>query len=286
MSAILLLLSGASLCFAQQPAAEPKPAQPPAAPAPAQPEPASPYNDGQVSVGLFYWMGPNRTHVRTGALATGNSDLNLPRKSVQVPGVVLTLPAGTHHALRFSYFRANRTVNTNAPAELSIFGVGYRPGDYLAVGYKLENAKISLDYLSWPFPVADRKFRVKTLWEAQYVSVKSTFNAPLNPLEDEEGTAQAWDTKGTNWFLYPSLGMGAQYVANRNFRWEAKGSGFVWPGRPALWDAETFVAIRGGRIELNVGAKAFHFRTSTKQELFWRGTLMGGFVGLRWYPKL
>jgi hypothetical protein len=41
--------------------------------------------------------------------------------------------------------------------------------------------------------------------------------------------------------------------------------------------------IAPGRLELRAGAKGFIFRTSPKSDYFFRGTLGGAFVGLRWY---
>jgi hypothetical protein len=288
----LLSLSGGLQVYAQQPAAAPQPVQqqPQQQPAPAAAadeveRPLS--SDGVPSVALFYWLTPSRPAMRTGKAAIENSSANLtfPREQIYAPGAMVSLPAGGLHTLRVSYFRTRGQGNTNAGENLAIFGVGYAANDYLSIGYTLENAKLSLDYLSWPFPVrGSQRFRVKTLWEVQYTSISTRLDAPLKPIQDENGDPIFNDGQGKSWFIYPTLGMGVQHLVTKGFRWEAKGSGFGLPGRAAIWDADAHLAYRHGKFEVMVGAKAFHFKTSPKQELYLRNTLSGGYVGLRWYP--
>jgi hypothetical protein len=79
--------------------------------------------------------------------------------------------------------------------------------------------------------------------------------------------------------------LGVEYFISRNFRFETKGSGFYFPGRGNTWDADAAFAYRKGQWEINFGGRAFHFKTSPKNEEFYKGTLPGAFVGMRWYPK-
>lgn len=295
----LLSLPGGLQLHAQQPAAEAQAIQQKPAPAPAAvpdegERPLS--SDGQASLALYYWLTPNRPVMRTGAAAAEGitSNLTFPRENVYAPGAVLSLPAGGDHTLRVSYFRTRGQGNTTAGENGAVFGVGIASGDYLNLGYTLENAKISLDYLSWPFPVrSSQRFRVKTFWELQYTAITTRLDVPFkittdengNPLTDDDGNVIFKDGQGKNWFVYPSLGMGIEHLVTRNFRWEAKASGFGLPGRSTIWDADAGFAYRSGNFEVMVGAKAFHFKTSPKQELFLRSTLAGGYVGFRWYPQ-
>jgi hypothetical protein len=64
-----------------------------------------------------------------------------------------------------------------------------------------------------------------------------------------------------------------------------KGSGFAFPHRAALWDTEGFLAYRSGSFELDIGAKAFHFKTSPARPEYVFATIPGAYVGIRWYPK-
>ncbi len=243
---------------------------------------------------LYYWMSPTRPAIRTGDAATAPANLTYSRKTVQSPGVILSIPAGGLHTLRLSYFRTRGTGNTTAGENSALFAVGMSPGDYVSLGYTLENAKVSFDFLSWPFPLKNsQRFRIKTLWEVQYTAVTTTLDVPFkvitdaegNQLTDDSGNPVYKDGKGKSWFVYPTLGMGIEHSLTHNLRWEAKASGFAFPGRAAIWDADVMLAFRKGPIEVMAGAKGFHYKTSPKQEYFVKSTLSGGFVGLRWYLK-
>jgi hypothetical protein len=52
-----------------------------------------------------------------------------------------------------------------------------------------------------------------------------------------------------------------------------------------VWDADTSANLRYGHIELRVGAKGFHFKTSTKADFYDHGTAASAFVGVRWYSQ-
>ena len=89
----------------------------------------------------------------------------------------------------------------------------------------------------------------------------------------------------TNWFIYPSFGVGIEEMLSKHARFEAKTSGFAFPHRATVWDAEALLAYRMGPIELFAGGGAFYFKTSPKQENYVRAMLSGAFAGIRWYPK-
>ena len=55
------------------------------------------------------------------------------------------------------------------------------------------------------------------------------------------------------------------------------------PHRWHLLDSDASIGYRTGHFELRAGAKAFIFRTSPKADYFYRGTMGGVFVGIRWY---
>ena len=254
----------------------------------------SPYDtgDGQFAVKLLYWYNPANLQMKTGQDAGLNvvSAVTFEGKNKPTPGAEISLPAGKLNSIRISYFRMQKGGNTRAPNipasdQLVIWSAGFNPGDYLATSYTLQNAKISLDYLSWPFPVKDSRFRFKTLWEVQYTTIKSSVDAPFAPTTDASGNALTTSGSGSRWFIWPSLGAGIEYAVSKHFRFEAKGSGFALPHRSQLWDAEAFFAYRAGAIEIDFGGKAFHFRTSPKRAEYFEATLPGAYIGIRWYPK-
>ena len=276
---------------AQQPA--PAPAQQPAPPPAQQPKPAAaraqavPYydtSDGFFSLAGYYWFTKDSLTMYTGDAAPAGqapSDLHYPGKTNYTPGVIVSFPAGANNCIRASYFRTTGSGTTVADKALNFFGTDYPAGTQLNPSYTLQNVKLSLDFLSWPFPLEDRRFRFKTLWEVQYTSIQTTIHAPA--LEAADSTLNP--AVKTNWFIYPSFGVGIEEMLSKHARFEGKASGFGLPGHSTLWDAEGELAYKMGAIEIFAGGKAFHFKTSPGQENYVFATLSGAFAGIRWYPK-
>src|SRR5581483_3134382 len=109
-------------------------------------------SDGTLSVGAFYWLNPTNPVMRSGRAASSTSDpanLDYPGTSKPSPGVVVSLPAGHENTLRLSYFQTSGHGDLVAGQNLAFFATGYSAGDYLNTRYKIQNVKLSLDYLSW-----------------------------------------------------------------------------------------------------------------------------------------
>lgn len=271
--------------------AEPPPLTPQTAPKPAATEEQYETSDGRTSVRLFYWYNPTNPRMFTGKGSPTNVDstLKFEGDSKPSPGAELSFPAGRFNTIRVSYFRTQGAGNTRAvtppfgKGEL-IWGANLNPGDLVSASYTLQNAKASLDYTSWPFPVNNGRFRIKTLWEVQYTTIRSGVIAPFAPTTDASGNGIQTAGTGSKWFIWPSLGMGIEWMLAKHFRFELKGSGFGIPHRAALWDAEAFFAYKSGSWELDFGGKAFHFKTSPKAEEYFRATLPGAYIGIRWFP--
>jgi hypothetical protein len=249
-------------------------------------------SDGKTSIQLLYWYNPTHPKMLTGKGADPgvDTDLNFGGTSKPSPGGEIAFPIGKYHTLRLSYFRTQGSGDTTAGSlptgkGFAVWSALFNPGDRLNTTYTLQNGKISLDYTSWPFPVSNARFRVKTLWEVQYTTIKSSVNAPFSPQTDASGNAIQTYGSGSNWFISPTIGLGVEYMATKHFRFEAKGSGFAFPHRWAIADGEAFFAYKAGQIEVDFGAKAFYFKTSPKRAEYIHATLPGAFVGIRWYPK-
>jgi hypothetical protein len=271
----------------QQPTNPPAPQQQPAsAPSGSLERPST--GDAQVSLELSYWLTRGTPNLRGGAgdtnLFPGN--LNYPGTSKATPGIVLRFPAGRENTLRFSYFRTQGDGSSVEGNTVALFGTSYAPGDYLATRYKVQDAKISWDYLSFPFPVDPARFRLKTLWGVEYTSIQTSIDAPLKVAAvDSTGAPISNTATGTRWFIYPSLGLGIEKALGR-IRFEGSASGFAFPHRSVVWDAEGSAVYRMGRFELVAGLKAFHFKTSPQKDQYLYATLSGAYVGMRWYPKM
>ncbi len=248
--------------------------------------PEEPYiiEDGGLSIEPIYWFNRAQPTLNGGATTTGFSNLSYPGHANRGLGGVLTIPAGRSNSLRFSYFRIQGNANTTETQNVTIFGEGFSPGDYLAARYTLQNAKISWDYLSYTWYKPSGKIRLKTLYEVQYTNIATTAFAPLKPqTTDASGNIDTNSTSGSKNLIYPSLGVEFEQAIGRHFRWEAKGSGFGLPHRADIWDAEVSIAIRVRQIEILGGEKAFHFKTSPKGDQYFVDTLSGPYVGVRYY---
>jgi hypothetical protein len=284
----------------QQPAPAQEPQQQPPAEATPQPEtrrltlPPPPPREGDVrmpgeagySVGFTGWLpvGTNYTDKGHAADFTGLSKLELAGKSKGAPGVEIGIAAGLHNSIHVSYFQSKQSGTTTAPNDLVIFSQAYSKGDELTTNGKLSDIKLSYEYLTWPYPVGGRHFRLKTLWQVQYIAMKYVYDAPIkSSTPDSAGNFTSYSTIGSKGYVTPAFGLGVHEYASRNFRFEANFSGFWLPHRWQLLDSDAAIAYRAGHFELRGGVKAFLFRTSPKSDYFYSGTLGGVFVGVRWY---
>jgi hypothetical protein len=237
-------------------------------------------------VGITGWLPIGQSWVDKGHAAsfTDPSKLQLAGKSKGAFGAEIGIAAGLHNSVRVSFFQSKLSGATTAPQETVIFTQTYNAGDQLSTDAKLSDYKLSYEYLTWPYPVEARHFRLKTLWQVQYITMKGNFDAPIrSATPDASGTLTSYTATGSKNFVTPAIGLGVHEYATRNFRFEANVSGFMLPHRWHLVDSDATIAYRAGRLELRAGAKAFLFRTSPKSDYFYRGTVGGAFVGLRWY---
>ena len=171
-----------------------------------------------------------------------------------------------------------------APTDLVVFGQTFSAGEPMTTNAKLSDVKISYEYLTWPYPVERHHFRLKTLWQMQYVTMRTFFDDPIkSATPDVNGNITSIAVLGSKSFFTPAFGIGVHEYASRNLHFEADISGFAWPHRFQLVDSEATMGYRVGKIDVRGGFKFFHFRTSPKQDYFYRGTLSGVFVGVRWH---
>lgn len=276
---------------AQQHGRIPEPPPPP----PKVPDVRRPGESG-LFIGLSAWM-PTEQPIfdrGSGAVFTGNSRLTMQGKPKYAENIEVGVAAGLHNSIRLSFNTMHASGDFTAPADLVAWGLGYPAGTYVSTNYKFVNAKLSFEYLTWPYPVGSRKFRLKTLWQVQYTSVVSTFDAPKNYydslgnllIDPSTGNPISLVGAGTRYFISPTLGLGAHYYSSRHVRFEVNASGFAVPHHWTIWDTDASVNLRVlGHVELRVGAKAFHFKTSPSAEFFLRGTMASAFVGVRWYSN-
>lgn len=298
-SAVIAFLTLPAMCqVPAQPPATPA-ARTPAAPAPAQPaktqaaqptaaqgqQPAVPdYPEPRtLTIGAFYWLtGPGtRPSIYTGSQALDYETLTGLGKPHRSPGIEASIPITRTGELHFEYIRTKGDGNQLAPATTDVFGTTITQGDYLATQYQMQRAKLYLDDLLFPhkFPVA--RFRVKSLWEVQWVQIKTTADAPY---VDNTGVQET--ATGTKQIVFPTFGLAAEYALTRHILLRADASGFGLPHKADLADANATISYRLGSWEIVAGGKAFHFKTSPNSTEYISATMAGAFVGLRWHWSL
>ena len=284
---------------AQVPEGTPTPApQPPETPAPQQrtsiiqaPPPLPKFPDVQMPgetgyfAGVIGWLPYGTPYVNKGHTASfsGLSLLHLPGTPRITPSAEIGLALGLHNSLTLSYFSTRASGSIIAPTPLVLFTQSYTKGDRLTTTDKVQDVKLSFAYLTWPYPVESRHFRLRTLWQVHYLSVRSNYDDPVrSATADSSGNLTSYATTGSKQIISPAVGLGLTGYASRNFRIELNVAGFDIPHHFAMGDADAFAAYRVGRIEIRVGAKGLYFKTSPQADFYFRGRPIGAFVGLRW----
>jgi hypothetical protein len=197
-------------------------------------------------------------------------------KSKGAPGAEIGIAAGLHNSIRISYFNSKLSGTTTAPNDLVIFSQGYLKGDQLTTNAKLSDYKISYEYLTWPYPVGGRHFRLKTLWQVQYITLKTIFDAPIkSSTPDSSGAYTDYSTIGSKSYITPAFGLGFHEYATRNFRLEANLSGFWLPHRFNLVDSDATVADDESYLAAAYNTGEFTLRIPYK----YRGAASGCFQG-------
>ncbi len=200
---------------------------------------------------------------------------------------------GLHNSLVVSGFNTRAAGDFTSPSTLTLWSQTYDQGVLISTNYHLQELKFSYEYLTWPYPVESRHFRLKTLWQVQYVNISTGFDAPLlpvtgpsgGPLIGSNGSPVSYQAAGSRWFFSPTLGLGVTEYLAKFIRLEVNGSGFAIPRHWTIWDTDASLNLRFGHFELGGGVRAFHVKTSTSGPFYVRGTLIVPQVALRWYSK-
>lgn len=268
---------------AQQPPQAPPPGPPgQQAPTPPPLPPKVPdvlrQDEGTLSLEGFGWLplGHPSFNSGQGTTSTEASNATLEGRAKATWGAALRIPAVAHNTVRLSYFQTHASGNFTAGTDLNLWSSGYHAGDYISTDYRLRAFTLSFDFLTWPYPVRNRRFRLKTLWQFQYANVHSAFDAPLSTNAPTPGM-------GSKSIYWPAFGLGVTEYLSGNFRLEALGSGFAIPSHSAIADAEANIAYKFGRLEFRAGGKLYYFRTTPQGDFYMKGLLAGGFAGLRFY---
>jgi hypothetical protein len=238
-----------------------------------------------ITVGVFYWLtipgsGPN---LIGGQAATGFETLDHFGKEHFAPGIEVVVPITRTGELHAEGFLAKGDGSQTAPAATTVYSTSYNKGDGLNTQYQITSGKLYLDDLLYPYKFPVSKFRLKSLWEVQYIGVKGTIDAPLKPTTDAAGNAVTTTGTGSNNIIFPTFGLAAEYAISPHVLLRADASGFGLPHRAELYDAEGTVSYRRDKLEFRAGVKLLHFKTSPQKEEYVTDTLSGGFIGIRYH---
>jgi hypothetical protein len=281
MLAVCLLVESA-MGQAPEPQSTPSPtATPPNAPPPqatrttrAVPNiPDDPFNTW--AFGLNYWLNTGPSD-----LLPGSQSANPPAQHLMLAGAnkksfgfTFIAPAGKYNRLEFTGFQAKASGTSIAPVDVTYFGQTYPAGDTLLSDYRVRAFKVSYNYLTYPAPPTS-KFRLKALFELQYVSSNVSVSAPLDLF--------TLPASGSRHIFVPTFGLGSDIVPSRAFHLELKGSGWALPGKSLIIDGEANGLVRVSRLEIVAGAKFYRYRTSPNNDQFVQGRFFGPQVGLRY----
>lgn len=269
------------------PPTEPTPQQTPA-PTAAPPEISPDDPDNGEPVTAYFWKTSGSTILHPGVqtytnTATGinyeaavGPTLPLPNFSSISPAGMVSMPAGKFNHLELSYFQADGSGGYITPVALDIFGVAYGPNTLMSNTYRVRNANLTWNYLTWPSPPEDSKFRFRTLYGFNYTRVDAVLDSPLNTNPNfTPGT-------GNKQIFYPDFGVAGEYIPSKHLFIEGRAWGFALPQHADIGDLEANVVGRLGHIEIFAGYKMFHFKTSKRSDQYFLGTIKGPMAGVRW----
>ena len=281
----ILTIGSTSLLIAQQPAPSP-PVAPVPAPAPASapaPTVETPNPDQAWSIELFYWLTRANPTEIGGAGATDYETVGSIGPSQGSPGLETSLPLTANDVLQFSFFQMRGHGASIASQALDVYGSSFPAGEYLTNQYRVRSAKVSFEDFLYPYPNHTAKLRFKTLWEAQYVQITSRTDAPLDTTTDSTtGIVSYPSTTGSHQVFLPTFGAAMQYAASSRLSVEVRASAFGIPHHTDLVDSEASAAYRIGPVQIVAGGRFFEFKTSPQGEEYYRSTIFGALVGLRY----
>jgi hypothetical protein len=273
----------------------PQTAQPPQTPsttqtpnpasAPPPPLPPDEYkNLSEISVELYYWMQTSHPQMRPGKAnidgdsPTLGSGINLLGPSKGAEGILVSAPAGRANHLEFEYFQEKQSGNEIAPINLILFGQGFLQGDLLASTTKIQHARVSWSYLTYPDPPGIHKFRFRTLYGVEYTSMTARFDAPAD--------LNAAPIEASRSIIFPTFGASVEYHFSKRALIEAKAEGFAWPHKAVQGDADARIALKlFKQLDLVLGGRYFYFKTNPEKDYYLKSSMFGPYGGLRWTFK-
>ncbi|HVW09153.1 MAG TPA: hypothetical protein VHC90_11260 [Bryobacteraceae bacterium] len=273
--------------FAQQPSGDvqrvqtPVSAPPSAAKEPDYPDPRS-FFLGVSGLAVTQYSGPD---IRGGVPAEQSQiyeslyNIGKPSRYVfEAEGGIPITRTGMLYA-EFERFHGDSTqILTRSPY---IDSIQFNTGDVMRSSFQFTTGRIYLDDLLFPhkFPVA--RLRFKSIWGIRYISAQNTVISPTE--DDVSGVPGSSFGVGTEYILYPEFGLGMEYALTKHSLFHVDSEGFAFPHRAVMGEGNATYSWRHQNLELLMGVKFLHFKTSPQKEEYMLGTWTTPFVGVRWY---
>lgn len=236
-------------------------------------------------IGIWGWgtIPGNGPDLVGGKAATAFGTLDHLGKDHVTPGIEIAIPITRTGELHAEGFLSKGDGTQTAPADTTVFATTYNKGDFLSTAYQITSAKLYLDDLLYPYKFPVSKFRLKSLWEVQWLAVNSVIDAPLRGSTDSSGNPLNNAVSGSRTIIIPTFGIAAEYAISPHVLLRAAGSGFGLPHKSELWDAEGTISYRHKQWEVRGGFKITHFKTNPQKDEYVEGMVDGGFIGIRYH---
>lgn len=265
--------------LAQTPA--PSTAAAPAAKVPDYPDPRT-IVFGIYGLYSFPSSGPNIV----GGAAASNMDTYENLSAIGAPYRIIPefeagVPVTRTGMLYFEFDRYHGWANQTVNRATYLDGYSFNAADLISSTYHIITMRIYLDDLMFPdkFPVA--RLRFKSIWGLRYISVTDTVDSPTE--DAVAGLPGSSFELGTNFILFPEFGAAMEYAIAPHVLFRVDGAGFAIPHHSDLGETSATLSFRKNNLEVLMGAKMLHFKTSPQKEEYEEGTFMTPFVGIRWH---
>jgi len=231
---------------------------------------------------VLYWLSRTNPKQIGGAAATDYETVGPLGPSQSAPGIEVTLPLTKNDVLLLSAFQLRGRGASIASQALDIYSTSL-PAGFVASQYRVRSVKASFEDFLHPYPNYAAKLRFKTLWEAQYVQVSSRTDAPLDGSTDATtGFVSYPSAPGSHQVFLPTFGIAMLYAVSKHLSLDLRASAFGIPHHADLVDSEATAAYQIGPLQIVAGGRFYQFKSSPQGEEYYKGSIAGALVGLRW----
>jgi len=234
--------------------------------------------------GLYSFTG-NGPNILGGKIAADagvyESLYGLGRPYKLVPEFEVGMPVTRTGMLYFEFDRFRGSTSQTLPQASFIDNYSFLNSDEISSAYHIVTARIYLDDLLYPhkFPVA--KLRFRSIWGIRYIGLTDTVDSATR--DEAAGAPGVSFQFASNYVLLPEFGAAMEYALAPHVLFRVDGAGFGIPRRADLGEASATISFRKNNLEVLMGAKMLHFKTTPQKDEYETATFVTPFVGVRWH---